>query len=151
MYRLKRTQKLPIDLETCWKYFSSPKNLEGMTPDSLKFKIVYGADTEMFSGQIIKYKVSPFLGIKMNWVTEITHVEDKYYFVDEQRFGPYKFWHHKHFFKEIEGGVEVIDIVDYDLPMGILGKAAHGIFVKKQLEDIFEFRVKKLEELFGKY
>ncbi|WP_196889660.1 SRPBCC family protein [Aureivirga sp. CE67] len=151
MYRISRSQKLPIDIDTCWDYFSSPKNLEGMTPDNLKFKIIYGADTKMFSGQIIKYKVSPFLGINMKWVTEITHVTEKEYFVDEQRFGPYKFWHHKHFFKEIEGGVEIIDIVDYELPLGVLGSFAHILFVKKQLKEIFAFRHQKLEELFGKY
>jgi ligand-binding SRPBCC domain-containing protein len=103
----------------------------------------------MFAGQIIQYIVTPVLGIKTKWVTEITHVVDGSYFVDEQRFGPYSLWHHKHFIKEIDGGVEMEDIVDYKIPFGWLGQLMHPILVKPKLNEIFKYRTKKLEELFG--
>lgn len=115
------------------------------------FKILEGADEKMYAGQIIKYTVTPVLGLPLGWVTEITHVKDNEYFVDEQRFGPYSLWHHKHFIKAIPGGVEMIDIVDYKLPLGILGRIAHPLFVKRQLNQIFNYRYNKLIELFGDY
>ena len=107
-------------------------------------------DEKMFPGQIIAYKIKPFPLISMNWVTEITHVDEPNYFVDEQRFGPYKFWHHKHFLKEINGGIEMSDTIHYGLPLGWLGQIANEILVKKQLQSIFDYRYKKLENLFGK-
>jgi len=100
---------------------------------------------------IITYKVSPIFGIKLDWVTEITHVMDKMYFVDEQRFGPYQFWHHEHHFKEIPGGVEMRDLLSYGLPFGIIGKGVNQIMVARKIQDIFEFREKKVEALFGPY
>jgi ligand-binding SRPBCC domain-containing protein len=103
----------------------------------------------MFPGQIIQYIVTPVLGIKTNWVTEITHVIDQQYFVDEQRFGPYALWHHKHFLKEVPGGVEMEDIIDYKVPFGLLGRLVHPILVKPKLSEIFDYRKIKLEELFG--
>ncbi len=115
------------------------------------FHIMSDLDSDkMYSGQIIAYKVSPVAGIKMNWVTEITHVKEKEYFVDEQRFGPYSLWHHKHFIKAIPGGVEMTDIVDYKIPFGFLGDIANALMVKKQLKEIFDYRFKKVEEIFGK-
>lgn len=113
------------------------------------FDIISGGNQKMFSGQIIEYKVSPIAGIKTTWVTEITHVIEKEYFVDEQRIGPYSLWHHKHFFKQISGGVEIEDKVDYQLPLGVLGKIVHGVMVKKKLDEIFTYRSNKLESLFG--
>ena len=115
------------------------------------FKTLSGDERQMFAGQIIHYTITPLFGLKLEWVTEITHVSDKSFFVDEQRYGPYKFWHHKHFLKEIDGGVEMEDIVHYKLPMGILGKMIHPILVKPKLEQIFEYRQKMLIELFGDY
>lgn len=115
------------------------------------FKTLSGDDRAMYPGQIIHYTVTPMLGIKLQWVTEITHVADKSFFVDEQRFGPYSFWHHKHFLKEIPGGVEMEDIVHYKIPMGFLGTLAHPFLVKPKLEEIFEYREKKLIELFGEW
>ena len=103
----------------------------------------------MYPGQIIQYTVSPFAGLNTRWVTEITHVKEGVYFVDEQRFGPYALWHHKHFIKETDTGVLMEDIIDYKLPFGFLGRWAHSLFVKKQLNSIFEYREKKLVELFG--
>jgi len=113
------------------------------------FVTLSGEDREMFSGQIIHYTITPLLGVKIEWVTEITHVKEHTYFVDEQRFGPYNFWHHKHFFKEIPGGVEMEDIVHYKLPLGVLGRIVHPFLVKSKLKEIFDYREKKLSELFG--
>ena len=151
IYTLHKKQNLPISVDQAWEFLSSPVNLKTITPDYMGFNILSGADRPMFPGQIIQYIVTPVLGIKTKWVTEITHVKDKEYFVDEQRFGPYALWHHKHFIKAIDGGVEMEDIIDYKVPMGILGQLAHPILVKPKLEEIFNYRTKKLEELFGKY
>jgi len=151
IYTFHRKQKLPITVEQSWEFLSSPKNLKTITPSYMSFDILSGAEKPMFAGQIIQYIVTPILGIKTKWVTEITHVKENEYFVDEQRFGPYALWHHKHFIKEIEGGVEMEDIIDYKVPMGILGQMIHPILVKPKLEEIFEYRQKKLIELFGTY
>ena len=107
LYTIHRKQKLPITLQQAWDFISDPKNLAVITPDTMGFKTLSGDERKMFPGQIIHYTITPVLGIKLQWVTEITHVADKSFFVDEQRYGPYKFWHHKHFLKEIPGGVEM--------------------------------------------
>lgn len=151
IYTLHKKQRLPISVQQAWDFLSNPKNLKTITPDYMGFNILSGADRPMFAGQIIQYIVTPVLGIKTKWVTEISHVVDKKYFVDEQRFGPYALWHHKHFIKEVEGGVEMEDIIDYKLPFGILGQLVHPILVKPKLEEIFNYRSKKLEGLFGIY
>ena len=151
MFTIHSIQKLPIGIDEAWKFFSDPKNLNIITPDSMKFRTLSGDDRTMFGGQIIHYKISPYRGITVEWVTEITHIKEKTFFVDEQRFGPYKFWHHKHLFKEIEGGVEMEDIVHYKLPFGFLGKLFHPILVKPKLNEIFNFRRQKLISLFGKF
>ncbi len=151
IYTLHTKQNLPISLNEAWEFLSSPKNLKTITPEYMGFNIISGADRPMYPGQIIEYIVTPVLGIKSKWVTEITHVKDKEYFVDEQRFGPYALWHHKHFIKEIPGGVEMVDIVHYKLPLGVLGQMVHPILVEPKLNEIFEYRRKKLIELFGKY
>ncbi len=148
VYRLHTKQFLPISLSEAWDFLSDPANLQKITPSYMGFNIVSGADRKMFPGQIIQYIVTPVLGIKTNWVTEITHVIDKEYFVDEQRFGPYALWHHKHFLKEVQGGVEMEDIIDYKVPFGILGRLVHPFIVKPKLSEIFDFRKTKLEELF---
>lgn len=151
IYTLHKKQYLPISLDMAWEFLSSPANLKLITPDYMSFDILSGGDKPMFPGQIIQYIVTPVFGIKTKWVTEITHVKNHEYFVDEQRFGPYALWHHKHFLKEINGGVEMEDIIDYKLPFGFLGQLVHPFLVKPKLEEIFEYRKKKLEELFGKY
>jgi ligand-binding SRPBCC domain-containing protein len=151
VYTLYKKQFLPISKKEAWAFLSEPKNLKTITPNYMGFDILSGADRPMFAGQIIQYIVTPILGIKTKWITEITHVVDGEYFVDEQRFGPYALWHHKHFIKEIDGGVEMEDIVDYKLPFGILGQLIHPFLVKPKLEEIFNYRTKKLEELFGKF
>jgi ligand-binding SRPBCC domain-containing protein len=151
IYTKQSVQNLPITLNEAWDFLSDPKNLKTITPEYMGFIIESGADRPMFPGQIIQYIVTPVLGIKTKWVTEITHVNDKHYFVDEQRFGPYALWHHKHFIKEIPGGVEMEDIIDYKVPMGWLGQLVHPIIVKPKLDEIFEYRRKKLIELFGEF
>ena len=150
LYQIKTQQKLPISIEKAWDFFSDPKNLKKITPEEMSFEIISGAEKSIYPGQIIQYNVSPIFGIKLRWVTEITHVIDNKYFVDEQRFGPYSLWHHKHFFKEIKGGILMEDVVDYKIPLGWLGQLAHFIFVKNRLKKIFKFRENKLEKLFGK-
>ena len=151
LYSIHTKQNLPISLEEAWNFIANPKNLEVITPKSIGFKTLSGDEKEMFAGQIIHYYITPLFGIKLQWVTEITHVQDRKFFVDEQRFGPYAFWHHKHFLKEIQGGVEMEDIVHYKVPMGILGQLVHPFLVKPKLEEIFAFRQKKLIELFGEF
>jgi ligand-binding SRPBCC domain-containing protein len=151
LYQLHKKQNLPISIDEAWEFLSSPANLKTITPDYMSFDILSGADRPMYPGQIIQYIVTPVLGIKTKWVTEITHVNDKQYFVDEQRFGPYALWHHKHFIKEIEGGVEMEDIIDYKVPFGWLGQLVQPLLVKPKLEEIFAYRTQKLEALFGKY
>jgi ligand-binding SRPBCC domain-containing protein len=152
LHQLTTSQIIKSDLATVWEFMSSPKNLATITPSYMGFDIIGNKDDlqKMYPGQIIEYYVKPLAGIKMHWVTEITHVEHLRYFVDEQRFGPYSFWHHKHFLKEVPGGVEMNDLVHYKLPLGILGKLGNEIFVKKQLKTIFDYRFGKLEDLFNK-
>ncbi len=149
LYQLHAKQALPISLQQAWDFFSNPSNLKVITPDHMKFHILSGADRPMFPGQIIQYKVSPFPGYTTKWVTEITQVKEGEYFIDEQRFGPYALWHHKHFIKKTHGGVEMEDLIDYKLPFGILGQISHPIIVKRQLQNIFHYRAKKLTALFG--
>lgn len=151
IYTLHKKQLLPITVDVAWEFLSNPANLKIITPDSMSFNIIGGADRPMFAGQIIQYIVTPVLGIKTTWVTEITHVVDKKYFVDEQRFGPYALWHHKHFIRPVEGGVEMEDIIDYKIPFGWLGQLVQPILVKPKLKEIFNYRKEKLEELFGSY
>jgi len=150
VYSLKTVQVLPVTLEKAWDFFSSPANLATITPPHMGFNIIskhHGA--KMYPGQIIEYTVKPLLGIPLYWMTEITHVEEGKYFVDEQRFGPYSLWHHQHHFREVPGGVEMTDIVHYKIPLWILGDIANALFVRKQLQGIFDYRYKKVEELFS--
>lgn len=149
IYSFKTTQVIPTSIDTAWEYFSNPENLKYITPDNLGFKVIskYHGN-KMYPGQVIEYKVSPLLGIPLYWMTEITHVEDKKYFVDEQRFGPYSLWHHQHHFKEVNEGVEMTDIVHYKLPLWWLGDIANSLFVKQQLKGIFDHRYRKVDELF---
>jgi len=150
IFRLEKSINLPITIEECWEFFSNPNNLKVITPKYMGFDILDLEDTKMYAGQIIKYNVSPLFGLNMKWVTEITHVKKNKFFVDEQRFGPYKFWHHKHKFEIIDGGIKAIDILDYALPLGVVGEFFHPFFIKPKLKEIFKYREKKLIEIFGK-
>ena len=151
LHQINTRQVLPITKEEAWDFLSSPANLKTITPDYMGFKIHsgYSKGDKMYPGMIIEYTVKPILGIPLNWVTEITHVEHPEFFVDEQRFGPYSFWHHKHIIREVEGGVEMIDQVHYKLPLGPLGRLLNTLMVKRQLKQIFEYRFNKLEEIYG--
>ena len=150
MYQLIKKQIVHTDINTCWDFFSNPANLKVITPDYMGFNVKTQTPNEMYEGLIIGYSVSPLLNIPMEWVTEITHVKDKLFFVDEQRVGPYKLWHHEHHFKEVEEGVEMIDIVSYQPPFGILGKLVHPFIIKPKLEQIFAYRFQKVEAIFNK-
>ena len=152
VYALKRVQRLPISLDQAWDFFSSPLNLREITPPYMDFKVTSDPEflKKMYTGQIITYTVKPVLGIPLFWMTEIKHVADRQFFVDEQRVGPYRIWHHQHHFREIPRGVEMTDLVHYQIPFGPLGQLANWLFVRRQLEGIFSYRWNKLEDLFGK-
>ncbi|MBA2746820.1 MAG: SRPBCC family protein [Flavisolibacter sp.] len=150
LHYLKSIQHLPASIETCWEYFSDPRNLLSITPPSLNLVLtsqIFGHS--VYPGQVMTYKVKPFPAISFEWMTEITHIEAPYRFVDEQRKGPYKLWHHQHHFKQIDGGVEMTDLVHYRLPLGFLGNIAHPFLVKSKLKEIFLYRYQKIEERFG--
>ena len=152
IYQLIKTQKLPSTITEIWDFISAPINLKEITPEHMGFIVTSNTGTEkMYPGMIITYKVSPLLGIKLNWMTEITHVRDYEYFVDEQRAGPYKLWHHQHKIEPIEGGVLMTDIVTYKPILGLLGSIANSLLIKKQLQQIFDYRTIALEKRFGRY
>jgi ligand-binding SRPBCC domain-containing protein len=152
VYSLKTVQNIPVSLEKAWDFFSNPSNLAAITPAHMNFEIISQHHGEqMYPGQIIEYKVSLLPVYRVYWMTEITHVEDKTFFIDEQRFGPYSLWHHQHHFKEINGGVEMTDIVHYKIPFWFLGDIANQLFVKRELKKIFEYRFSSVEQLFGKW
>ena len=152
-YHLKFQQNLPLSLSEAWNFFSSPLNLAKITPSDMAFKVTSDLNVEqkMYPGMIITYEVSPITGISLNWMTEITQVEHEKYFIDEQRFGPFKFWHHQHHFKAIANGVEMTDILTYGLPLSFIGEIAHELFVANKLKETFNYREKKTIELFGSY
>ena len=135
-FYLKETQKVPISIHEAWSFFSNPLNLKEITPPHLNLVVTNEMPEKMHAGMIITYVVEPLLKIKMNWVTEITNMQEPFYFVDEQRFGPYKFWHHQHIFKEIDGGVEVTDIVHYKIRAGIFSSLINKLIVKNELQKI---------------
>jgi ligand-binding SRPBCC domain-containing protein len=151
VYHFKRFHQLPINLNEAWAFFSSPINLSKITPEAMGFNILYNSGKEkMYAGQIIHYKLTLFPGIKTRWTTEITHVENGKYFVDEQRFGPHAFWHHQHMFKTIPSGIEMTDEVNYAIPFGWLGRFANWLFVERMLNRIFDYRFTVLEDHFNK-
>jgi ligand-binding SRPBCC domain-containing protein len=146
---IKQVQRLPVPVEEAWSFFSSPKNLNKLTPAKLGLKITSPLEMdEIYSGQIITYTVKPLLGIPMFWMTEISHVERNKLFVDEQRKGPYALWHHEHHFKPVEGGTEMTDIVHYKIPFGILGVLGTPI-VKNELRKIFYYRLQQINRIFS--
>ena len=149
MHQLTTVQRLPISLEQAWDFFSSPKNLAVITPKELNLVPITPLPETMYPGIFVTYKVRPLLGIPLTWVTEITYIEDKKFFVDEQRLGPYRIWHHQHHFKAIPGGVEMTDIVDYRLPLGPVGILLEKVMVGKKVREIFEFRHQRLFDFFG--
>lgn len=139
LYLLKEEQLLPMSLEKAWEFFVHPANLPLITPANLGFKITGTLPDKMHAGMIVTYTVTPFTGLRVNWVTEITHAEEPHFFVDEQRFGPYRFWHHQHRFQEAPGGTLMTDLVHYALPFGLLGRLAAPL-VRRRLAAIFDYR-----------
>lgn len=150
IYSFETTQDLNISIEEAWEFLSSPANLKKITPPGMGFEITSGYSGEkMYAGQLISYIVKPLAGIPVTWLTEITHVQEPHYFVDEQRFGPYSLWHHKHFLEKTETGVRMKDIVHYAIPLGFLGRIMNAFVVRKKLKQIFDFRFQKLEAIFN--
>ena len=150
MKYLQTEQFLPISLEEAWDFFSSPKNLNRITPADMHFKILNEVPEKIYPGAMIIYDISPFLNIHFKWVTEITEVKHLEYFVDEQRKGPYRIWHHEHHFKKADGGVLMTDKLYYDIGKSVFGWIAGHLFVHKKVNAIFKYRSKQLEKLFGK-
>ena len=150
VYSIKEVQNIPVTLQQAWDYFSKPDNLKDITPVRMGFIIRSKHHGQrMYPGQIIEYTVKPLFGIPLYWMTEITHVEEGKFFVDEQRYGPYSLWHHQHHFKQIPGGVEMTDIVHYKIPFWFLGDTANALFLQNKLKQIFKYRFTKIEERFG--
>ncbi len=150
IFTIKTKQTIPISIEEAWNFFSNPSNLPKITPSWLNLKVTSELPDKMYEGMIITYKVFPFLGIPSNWVTEITTVKENNFFIDEQRFGPYKFWHHQHHFNETSSGVEMTDIINYAIPLDPISRVLNNILVGKKVKEIFEFRKGVLENLFNK-
>jgi ligand-binding SRPBCC domain-containing protein len=137
-------------LAEVWDFFSRPENLDKLTPGSVSFEILSPvAGVEMYPGMIIQYRISPFLGIKMDWVTEITQIRDQEFFIDDQRVGPYALWHHQHHFRTVEGGTEMQDVLHYQVPFGPIGSLADWLFVGRQVEEIFRFREEAIRQFFA--
>lgn len=142
-------QLIPRDLDEVWEFFSRPENLNEITPADMSFEILSDvANTPMYEGMIIRYNVRPIMNIPMNWVTEITHVRDREYFIDEQRFGPYALWHHQHHFKAVQGGTFMQDILHYKVPYGPIGSVVDTLFVEQKIDSIFKYRFHIIEEKF---
>ncbi len=150
MYKLQQIQHIPVDINEAWNFFSSPDNLKLITPEYMNFKILNRSDVgDMYPGMIITYTISPLFNLSIKWATEITQLKDHKYFIDNQIKGPYKIWHHEHHFKETDKGVEMRDVLFYELSYGFLGKLVYKLFVKKRVEEIFNYRYKKIKELFN--
>jgi ligand-binding SRPBCC domain-containing protein len=150
MHKLKQEQFLPVTLDEAWEFFATPKNLNAVTPKDLVFEITSEVPDKMYEGLILTYRISPMAGVKLNWCTEITHIRDGVFFVDEQRKGPYNIWHHEHHFKAVEGGVLMTDLLHYDIGMSFLGWIAGKLFVHNKVKQIFEYRKQALDEYFQK-
>lgn len=147
--RLHRVQTLPVALPEAWAFFSDPRNLAAITPPDMAFEILSEPPPSIHAGLILVYRVGVLPGLRTTWVTEITHVRAPEYFVDEQRMGPYRLWHHEHRFRPVPGGVEVEDVVHYALPFGPLGRAVAGALVARRLAAIFAYRAETLRRRFG--
>ncbi|WP_164216047.1 SRPBCC family protein [Virgibacillus sp. YIM 98842] len=148
IYVLNSKQQLPISKEEAWTFFSDPSQLEGITSDDMSLKPMHDLPKRMYEGMIVRYQIEPFPKWHLQWVTEITHIKEGKYFIDEQRFGPFRFWHHQHRLIENRDGVELQDTVHYVMPFSIIGRIAHRLFVRKRLEGIFSYRKIQLEAYF---
>ena len=150
VYQFRTEQLLPAPIEEVWDFISSPDNLKKITPESMGFEIISeGIPEKMYAGMMITYMVKPLFGIKTKWVTEITHIEQGKFFIDEQRVGPYSLWHHQHFVEKVENGVLMKDIVTYSPPFSFIGALVNSILIKKKLKEIFDYRRVALERHFN--
>ena len=149
MHLLRQEQFLPISLDQAWDFFATPKNLNEVTPDDMVFEITSVLPDKMYEGLMITYRIKPMMNITVNWCTEITHIKEKEFFVDDQRKGPYDIWHHEHHFRAVEGGVLMTDILHYDIGKSIFGWIAGKMFVHRKVRQIFDYRYKALEKYFG--
>lgn len=150
-YQYYKAQIIDATIEEVWDFISSPKNLKLITPDHMGFDITSSHSIDkMYEGMIISYEVCPMPGFKTEWLTEITHLRDKKYFVDEQRIGPYSMWHYQHLLEIIDEVVVMKDIITYQPPFGILGAIANRLFIRKKLNEIFDYREKAVDEYFSK-
>ncbi len=149
MYQLEHTQLIKQDIDVCWEFFTDPKNLEKITPKKMGFEILNDPAKQVYPGLIIYYRIRPLFNLPVRWVTEITHISEKQFFVDEQRLGPYKIWHHEHHFQHTDQGVLMTDRVSYVMPFGILGRLVHRLLVRRQLEQIFAYRKEMIERMFN--
>lgn len=151
VYSITRTQILPVTLREAWSFFSTPKNLDRITPRQMNFKIISQTGGEKaHEGQLIRYRITVLPFIRVSWLTEITEVKEPFQFADEQRIGPYAFWRHLHRFKETNGGVEMVDEVQYAIPLGWIGQLAGWLFVHRRVNAIFDYRFQALADLFSK-
>ena len=149
IYTFKQTQLIPASLDVVWDFFFTPGNLELITPPEVNFKtILQTGGFRMYSGQLISYRLSPFRFLRVQWTTEIKNVTPKSYFVDDQKFGPFAMWYHQHFFKEKDGGVEMIDEVNYAVSFGLVGRLANSLLVENQVKNIFKFRAEAVDRIF---
>lgn len=150
LYQFRKEHLITAPIGKVWDFISSPANLGKITPAYMDFTVTsFDLPEKMYEGMIISYKVKPFPGIKLTWVTEITHVVEGIYFVDEQRIGPYSIWHHEHILEQKGKQVLMKDIVSYKPPLGFIGQLANFLFIKNQLNKIFDYREKVINELFN--
>lgn len=149
-YQFTQTLKIPANIDVVWDFVSCPGNLKDITPSYMGFRVTSNnAHEKMYAGMIITYIVKPVLSIPLNWVTEISQVKEKEYFVDEQRMGPYALWHHQHKFEVVDGGVLMTDIVTYVPPFGFIGAIANALLIRRQLNKIFQYRTQAIINKFG--
>ena len=145
-----RKQLIRTDINKLWDFMSSPKNLKKITPNYMQFNITSeNSNKEMYAGMILSYKVTPLLNYPLEWVTEITHIKEKVFFVDEQRIGPYKLWHHEHIFEIQKDGIIMTDIITYIPPFGLLGRVANQLFIKRRVNEIFDYSQNVLNQIFN--
>jgi ligand-binding SRPBCC domain-containing protein len=149
---LKFVQQIPVSLDEAWSFFSSPGNLARITPPEMMFRITNGAgDKSIEEGMIITYTLYPFMMLPVRWETEITSVSRPFFFEDRQKSGPYESWHHRHIFSKIDGGVEMTDILEYRLPMDYFGELVNTLIVSRRLEEVFDYRRRKIVEILGAF
>lgn len=150
-YTLCRETLIRASLHEVWTFFSSPHNLGRITPKYMDFRVTHCPDVpEIYTGMEIAYEIRPVLGIPLQWLTLIRDVQAPYTFTDVQLKGPYRSWVHIHTFREELEGVHMSDEITYALPLGMLGQLAHSLFVRRQLEYIFDYRTRVIRDFFKK-